>query len=66
MKIFGIILTVLGAINFSLLIIALGKNPEDSDKIAKAFGPAMTMIVVGVFLISRANKKKKELEGEDK
>ena len=46
MKVFGIILTVLGGFNFFALIMGLIQHPEDSDKIVKAFGPAIIMVVL--------------------
>ena len=60
MKIFGIILIVLGSINIITGIVALSSTPEYADKITRQVGVGIGMLVLGIYLVNRAKKKKLE------
>lgn len=57
MKTGGIILIVLGALN---LIVAIAGMADYPDQAGPKFGFAIGMIVLGAYLINRAQKKKEE------
>lgn len=60
MKAVGIILLVLGSFNLITGIIAIGRNPDYAEKLSGSFGMALAFVVLGIYLISRANAKRKE------
>lgn len=58
MKVGGIIALIFGVLN---LIIGIGMSfdPNFADKAGGKFGFGIGVIVLGIYLINRANKKKK-------
>ena len=65
MKGCGIVLLVFEGLNFIVLIIALsGGGP--AEYIAQTFSAICMFTVLGAFLVSRANKKKREEEEREK
>lgn len=65
MKIFGIILLVIGGLNFIANLIGLGTNPEFADQQIRLLFFGIAMIGVGAYLIMRAKKKKEEEQDKD-
>lgn len=65
MKIGGIILLVIGVLNFILNLIGLTTNPEFADQQVRMLFFGIGMMVIGAFLIYRAKKKKEEDKDRD-
>ena len=66
MKIGGIIILVIGALNFLIAIIGIVQVPEYAKQIGTQFSSAIMFICLGIFMISRAKKKKIEKDEKDK
>ncbi len=66
MKIGGIIILILGALNFLISIIGIVQAPQYASQIGRQFTFGVMFIALGIFMISRANKKKLENEEKDK
>jgi multisubunit Na+/H+ antiporter MnhG subunit len=66
MKIGGIIILVIGALNFLIAIIGIVQVPEYSKQIGTQLSSAIMFIALGIFMISRANKKKIESDEKNK
>lgn len=64
MKTIGIILLVFAVGNLITAIIATGHGAEEAAE--RSLSGALTLGVLGVFLVSRANKKKEDKEKKDK
>lgn len=65
MKTMGIILVVLGSLNLIGSVIGLSSNPQLADRLGRQLFMAVGFIGLGIYLINRANDKKKELEEKD-
>jgi len=65
MKVGGIIALIFGVLN---LIIGIGmlSDPNFADKAGGKFGFGIGAIVLGIYLINRANKKKEEQKDKEK
>lgn len=66
MKIAGIILVVLGSLNFIGSLIGISSNPELADRLGRSLFMAIGFLGLGIYLINRANNKKKEQEEREK
>lgn len=66
MKIAGIILIVLGSLNFIGSLMGLSANPELADRLGRQVIMAIGFIGLGIYLISRANDKQKKQEEKEK
>jgi len=65
MKVFGIILIVLGALSFFGGFATASLNPDDPTSIGQSIIWGIALIGIGIFLISRANRKKREKEEKE-
>lgn len=64
MKIIGIILIIIGAINVITGFAGLSSNY--AEKAASSIGFGIGFVVLGAYLINRAKKKKEEKEEKEK
>jgi len=64
MKIIGIILIIIGAIN--VITGFAGLTSDYADQAISSIGFGIGFIVLGAYLINRAKKKKEEKEEKDK
>jgi uncharacterized membrane protein len=66
MKITGIILVILGVVNFILHIVAMSSSPEHADRAVRLLFFDVGLAGLGIYLIQRANKKKEKQAEKDK
>ena len=66
MKTWGIILIILGGISFIGCVIGLSTNPEQANFIVRQLFFDIGLIGLGIYLLNRANTKKKEQEEKEK
>ncbi len=66
MKIGGIIILVIGALIFLIAIIGSVQVPEYAKQIGNQLSTSILFIALGIFMISRANKKKNENDEKNK
>jgi nicotinamide riboside transporter PnuC len=66
MKIVGIVLIALGAMNLIICFIGISTNPEYAAKLVQQLFFDIGFIGLGIYLINRANTKKKEQEDKEK
>ena len=66
MKVGGIVILIFGILNFLIAIIGIIKEPQYASQIGSQFSIGIMFIVLGTFMISRANKKKLENKEKDK
>lgn len=62
MKVAGIILVIIGGLNFIINLSAIANGYDRGGQ----FGFAIGLLVLGIFLIDRGNKKKKENQEKEK
>ncbi len=66
MKIAGIILVILGSLSLLGNCIGMSANPEHAEPAISGFVFAIGIIGLGIYLISRANKRKEEEDDRKK
>jgi len=66
MKIGGIIFLIIGSLNFLIAIIGIVQVPEYAKQIGTQLTSGIMFIALGIFMISRSNKKKIENEEKNK
>ena len=66
MKTWGIILIIFGGLSFIGFVIGLSKNPEQANFIVQQLFFDIGLIGLGIYLLNRANTKKKEQEEKEK
>lgn len=66
MKIFGWILIVIGALNIVVLVPAINSGAERAEQMTSTLGIALGMLVLGLYLLSRAKAKLEEDAKKDK
>lgn len=65
MKVGGIIALIFGVLNL-IIGIGMSSDPNFADKAGGKFGFGIGAIVLGIYLLNRANKKKEEQKDKDK